>query len=184
MGYFQSLSYSSVLELAGLSGHFYRLYSSNHPLLCGFDWCGNVSRTLNFQIWRHSLADLPDFFLCEYLKSEVYVICPSCIQELKYHIMQRITRNWLGLITVSYTRLSHTVPGWSAVDATWYISFSNANVSCSHSSSSPGISSNILINTQTAVTVFLSSLQQQHNAKCQIVCPIFILVTVITGNHH
>lgn len=107
MGYFQSLSYSTLLELVGLSGHFYRLYSSNHPLLCGFHWYDSLSRTLNFQIWRHSMADLPDFFLCSYLKFEVYATCPSYIKRLKDHITQKITRNWLGLITASHTGLSH-----------------------------------------------------------------------------
>jgi hypothetical protein len=91
MGYFQSLSYATLLELVGLSDHFYRLYSSNHPPLSGFHWYDSVSRPLNFHIWRHSTADLPDFFLRDYLKSEVYATCPSCIKELKDHITQKNT---------------------------------------------------------------------------------------------
>lgn len=91
MDYFQSLSYSTPLELVGLSVHFYSLYSSNHPLLSGFRWYDSVSRPLNFQICIHSMADLPDFFVCGYLKSEGYATCLYCIKELKNHITQGIT---------------------------------------------------------------------------------------------
>jgi hypothetical protein len=37
------------------------------------------------------MADLPDFFLCGYLKSEGYATFLSCIKELKNHITEGIT---------------------------------------------------------------------------------------------
>jgi hypothetical protein len=57
---------------------------------------GNVSKPLNFTIWRQSLAstfpalDSPRLFSVGYLKSEVYATRPHSIQELKDRITEGI----------------------------------------------------------------------------------------------